>query len=85
MLKNKKLYRLLTLSTLPFLVCGCGKKQAEPVEVPELLEPVDMAIDMTYAERRDVYQVTTWESSVLPYMEELSFAATGIIKEIKAR
>lgn len=82
MSNRKRLCRLAGLLTMSLLWTGCGR-EAQSVEVPELLEPVDMAVDMTYAERRDVYQVTTWESAVLPYLEELSFAATGELKEIK--
>ncbi len=81
-MKNRKWCHLAGLLTIVLLSTGCGKQEDTPVVVPELLEPADIAEDTAYAERRDVYQLTSWESSVIPYLEELSFAASGIIEDI---
>lgn len=63
-----------------FLLAGCGRNTGE-TNVPELIEPADMPVETAYAKRRDIYQVSTYESAVIPYLEELAFEKSGTLKE----
>ena len=39
------------------LFTGCAAREAEPVEVPELLEPVGVSMDSAQVVRGDIYTV----------------------------
>lgn len=62
------------------ILTGCGKN-AEETAAPRLLEPADAPVETAYAERRDVYQISTYESSVIPYLEELAFEKSGSLEK----
>lgn len=79
--RNKRRIVLLSGIIMVFLfMSACGKKKEE--EIPELIEPVDSTSEMTYAEIRDVYEIISYETYVIPYMEELCFDTTGTVEEI---
>ena len=59
---------------------GCG--QQEGPEVPELMDPVDATEEQYYAERRDLYVISSYDAAVLPYIEELSFSGSGKVERI---
>ena len=42
------------------LFTGCAAREAEPVEVPELLEPVGVSMDSAQVVRGDIYTVQTF-------------------------
>ena len=61
---------------------GCGQQEGKSLEVPELMDPVDATEEQYYAERRDLYVMSSYDAAVLPYIEELSFTGSGTVDEI---
>ncbi|MDE7325252.1 MAG: hypothetical protein K2N63_03075, partial [Lachnospiraceae bacterium] len=71
------------LSTcLIFAGNGCGDTKEVGQEVPELLEPLDVAQENVYAQYRDVYTMKVMETVVLPRQEELGFPRAGILENV---
>lgn len=64
------------------LLTGCAEREAEQMEVPELLEPVGVSMDSAQVVRGDIYTVQTFEASVAPATEELSFERDGEIASL---
>ena len=58
---------------------GCGKETV----VPELLEPVGVAMDTATVEIGDMYSMTVYNGEIVPYVEEVSFPLDGKLKEFK--
>lgn len=74
---KKKILCIPMLSLL--LLTGC-KEEAE--EVPELLEPVAVKIDMAMAQTGEIYDMTVYSGEVVPAVEELYFLADGQLKDV---
>ncbi|MBQ9764632.1 MAG: biotin/lipoyl-binding protein [Lachnospiraceae bacterium] len=71
---------LLTLG----IVTGCGNASAvqTSVEVPKLLNPVDVPISTTTVGYNDILISTYYEATVVPYVEEYVFPINGSIYDI---
>jgi hypothetical protein len=64
----------LCAAALLFTSCGTAES-----DVPVLIEPASPGIETAEVTRQDVYEITYYESSVLPKLTELSFAESGTI------
>ena len=62
------------------ILAGCGGKQS--VVAPPLQEPIGVQPDRAAAYIGDIYDVTYFNSAVVPYVEELSFEIDGVIAEV---
>lgn len=83
-MKRKDIKRCLGIGLCAVLLAGCGKAAGqEAVEVPELIEPVDVTSEEAVIERRDVYVVNYYESAVLPEITELCFEISGTVREVR--
>lgn len=73
---------ILLLSSLLILLplTACGK---ETRDVPELLEPVGVQMDLVQAKTDTICSVKMYEGCIVPYVEELQFQTDGILQEIK--
>ncbi len=69
---------VLTLGLLTGLT-ACGSTQTE---VPELLEPVQVKMDLAEVTRGDVGVYTSYKAQLVPFVEELSFTMEGRVKDI---
>ena len=52
------------------------------MEVPELLEPVDVKMDMAVAQKGDIYQLSIYNGEVVPHTEELFFSVDGYLESV---
>ena len=80
---NMKLIQKLLIWSLVFLLVimsGCSATNTQ--EAPELIEPVGMELDIAIAEYGEIFNVTTVEGIVLPYIHELCFEASGMVNEV---
>jgi multidrug efflux pump subunit AcrA (membrane-fusion protein) len=60
---------------------ACG---TAAVEVPELIDPVSPGLETAEVTRQTVYEISYYESSVIPGLTELSFPESGTIEECAA-
>lgn len=83
-MRMKKKTALLTALLLLGGLVGCGQQEgsADEQNVPELLEPVDVKMDMARAQMGEIYQVATYNGEVVPYTEELHFLVDGNLEDI---
>lgn len=59
---------------------GCGDSAA--AEIPELLEPVNVKLDVAQAQMGEIYQIYAFNGAIVPYVEELSFQVDGTLEEL---
>lgn len=76
---NDMLKKLL-LFCLVFSITSVGCL-ALAESVPELLEPAGIELDYAQAQKMDLYTVTPYAASVVPYTEDLSFAVDGVVEQ----
>lgn len=68
---------------LCLLLVGCNHKDSvSTMQVPELLEPVNVSMDTQVVTRGEIYELTFYEAEVIPYMEELSFGVGGTVTNV---
>lgn len=60
----------------------CLSSAACAQEIPELLEPVSVQLDMFAACVDDISKLEVYDASVVPYVEELYFPQEGVISEL---
>lgn len=75
--------RYLALGAISFALIsltGCGK---QVMNVPELLEPVDVKVDMAEAVIGDVSKIIMYSGEVVPYVESVGFASDGSLDQIQ--
>lgn len=58
---------------------GCQKEAV----VPKLLEPVGVEMDTATAKVGDMYSMAVYSGEIVPYVEAVSFAIDGVLKEFK--
>ncbi len=75
----KKRIMILGLLLSAAIITGCSGKKAAP---PPLQEPVSVQLDKTAAYIGDIYDVTYFDSAVVPFVEELSFTTNGTVGEV---
>lgn len=63
------------------LLAGCASKE-EGYPAPELLEPRGVSLDTAVVTRGEIWRTTVLEGVVVPGVRELSFAASGMVKEV---
>ena len=78
----KLIQKLLILSLVVVLVIMSGCSTTSTREIPELIEPVGMEPDIAIAEYGEIFNVTSVEGIVLPFIHELCFEANGIVDEV---
>ena len=83
---KKVLRRLLglrqTVSVLCALLMVLSMSCACAQEVPELLEPVGVKLDMEQARIGEISEITLYNGAVTPYVEELYLSVAGVVKDI---
>lgn len=75
--------KYLALGTLIFLLAtltGCEKRVSD---IPNLLEPVDVKVDMAEVTIGDVSKIVMYSGEVVPYIESMSFDADGSLEQVK--
>ncbi len=75
----KKRRMLLGLLLGVAILAGCG---SNAVTVPPLQEPVSVTLDKTAAYIGDIYNVTYYDSAVVPTVEALSFTMDGTVGNV---
>ena len=58
------------------LLSGCARQR---IDAPELLEPVDVAIDSVVVTRGEIFTIATYDAALMPHVEELYFTIDGTI------
>lgn len=58
---------------------GCGNNDTE---IPELLEPVDVKMDVARAEMGEICELGTYSGEVVPYVEEVYFSVDGYLDQM---
>ncbi len=76
----KKRIMILGLALSVAIIAGCSGKK--PITAPPLQEPAGILPDKTSAYIGDIYDVTYFDSAVVPYVEELSFGMNGTVKKV---
>jgi multidrug efflux pump subunit AcrA (membrane-fusion protein) len=75
----KKKITILGLLLSAVILAGCAS-QSEVA--PQLKEPVGLQPDKTAAYIGDIYDITYFDSAVVPYVQELSFALNGKVEAL---
>ncbi len=70
---------LLAMLLAAALLGGCAQ---EAVEIPELMEPVGVQSDMAAAYIGEIFEMTYYDASVVPYVEELYFEVDGQVEAV---
>jgi multidrug efflux pump subunit AcrA (membrane-fusion protein) len=78
-IKKKRAAAAVCLAVTMLASCGTAEQQ-----VPELIEPVSPGIGTAEVTTQTVYEISYYESSVIPELTELSFPESGTIEEISA-
>jgi len=73
--------KYLTLSIL-MAVCLCGCQKSTEMEVPQLLEPVEVQVDTATAEKGDMFRTELFKGEVVPYVENVFFNTEGTLGEL---
>lgn len=76
----KKKIMILGLLMSAAIIAGCSSKQ--PADVPTLQEPVGILPDKTAAYIGEIYDVTYFNSAVVPYVQALSFEMSGTVESV---
>lgn len=74
----------ITCIVILFLLAGltgCGKAE-ESQNVPALLEPVGVQLDIARAVKDEIFHVETYNGEIVPYVEELQFVMDGTIEKV---
>ena len=80
---KKHIACLLVLLILTGLT-GCNKETSgSDRDIPQLLEPVGVRMDVARVQRSDVFTVATHNGEIVPHVEELQFVIDGNLDEIK--
>lgn len=75
--------RMLCVLLATSLLTACGEEGVGVYQpAPELIEPVNVASEEVRVERRNVYTFSSYESAVLPKIQELTFEASGKIQDM---
>ena len=61
---------------------GCNKEGQENKNVPALLEPVGVQMDIARVVKDEIFQVETYNGETVPYVEELQFVIDGKIVKL---
>ncbi len=77
-MRKKTILAVLLLAAV--LLTGCAEQEA--VVVPELQEPVGVQSDMAAAYIGEIYDITYYEGSVKPYVQELLFEVDGTVEKV---
>ncbi|MCI8543569.1 MAG: biotin/lipoyl-binding protein [Lachnospiraceae bacterium] len=84
----KRKAALVTVLLLAAGLTGCtvenifSTEKSISMEVPDLLEPVDVKLDMAVAQKEDIYQLSIYSGEVVPYTEELHFTVDGYLESV---
>lgn len=85
MKKNRILFRALACLLCVLLCAPAGvMAQEEAHSVPELLEPVGVALDTAVAYIGEIADIAVYDGAVRPYVEELYFELNGNVGEVHA-
>ena len=68
------------MALLAALLAGCNAQQPQPT--PQLQEPVGILPDTATAYVGELYNMMSFDSAVVPYVEELAFTTDGIIAAV---
>lgn len=79
-MRRKKVW-MAGLLICSVLAGGCGQTL---VSVPELMEPVSPGVSTAKVTNQTIYEITYYESSVIPEIEELTFPESGVIEAFPA-
>lgn len=60
------------------LFAGCGQTAVTP---PELLEPAGVQVDTATVRYGDIFNITMYSGTVIPYVEEAAFSVSGTLGE----
>lgn len=74
--------KYLSFAITAFLFVGLAGCNDKNMEVPELMEPVDVKRDTAEVKRGEISKVTTYSGEVVPYVEELYFSEGGCLDGI---
>ena len=80
-MKRHMMYILILIMLIS--VTGCKNQSAPMQEVPELLEPVGVEMDTAIAQRGEIYKVSMFNGTIVPYVQDLHFTVDGTLDEIK--
>ena len=73
---------IMILGLLLSLAIIAGSCSNGAVSAPPLQEPVSVQLDKTAAYIGDIYDVTHFDSAVVPFVQELSFEMSGTVKAV---
>lgn len=76
----KKRIMILGLLLSVAIIAGCSGKK--PVAAPPLQEPVGVQPDKTAAYIGDIYDVTYFDSAVVPFVQGLAFEMNGTVGKV---
>ena len=76
----KKRIMILGLLLSVAITAGCSGK--DTVTAPPLMEPVSIQLDKTAAYTGEIYDVTYFDSALVPFVQELSFAMNGTVGKV---
>lgn len=76
----KKYPTLFSVLLILLTLTGCEAKQQE--EIPALLEPAGVQLDLAKAKVDDIFTISVYAGEVIPHVEELKFLTDGILGEI---
>ena len=71
----------LLLAALCIFLGGCASDQ-QTAQAPELLEPAGVELDYAAVQMMDLYTVTPYSASVVPHVEDMSFAVDGRVETV---
>ncbi len=78
----KKSITLFSILLILFGLAGC-KGNEEDNDVPALLEPVGVQMDVAEAKMDEIYEISTYNGEIVPYVEELQFPVDGTLEDMK--
>ena len=78
---KKVLAGTLAAAILLLPLAGCGRKAG--YDAPELLEPKGVTMDTAAVRRGLIQTVSAYDGLVLPAVRELSFTASGVVRDVR--
>lgn len=77
----RKFIVVICMILLCSIFSGCQSEQI--ITAPELLEPAGVKSDIVTLQKGSIQQFYVYNGELVPYVEELQFAADGLFKEYK--
>lgn len=75
--------KCLTWMTTLLMLLGLTACGSDPMEAPELLEPVGVKTDTEAVQRGDLYDIAAYNAEIVPYVEEVHFLVNGSLDELR--